>query len=76
MIQKTNPDHYVPEDSKVIEAFRRTKDDRYRIVFKLLVFSGIRLREAIHLFNTFNQDRLILNDKIAKYPLSLDRKLN
>ena len=43
---------------------------------KLLAFSGIRLREAIYLFNinNFDKNKLIFGEKIAKYPLSLDRK--
>jgi len=73
-IPRTNSDDYIPEDSKVIEAFKKFEDERYRILFKLLAFSGIRLKEAIYLLNSFNKDRLILSDKIAKYPLSLDRK--
>jgi len=31
------------------------------------------LREAVYLLNNFDKGRLILNEKIAKYPLSLDR---
>ena len=73
-IPRTNSDEYVPEDSKVIEAFRKFEDERYRILFKLLAFSGIRLKEAIYLLNNFNKDRLILSEKIAKYPLSLERR--
>ncbi|ADB57527.1 integrase [Archaeoglobus profundus] len=72
-IPKTNQDEYVPEDSKVIEVFRKFKDERYKILFKLLAFSGIRLREALHLLRTFDSNKLITNDKIAKYPLGLDR---
>jgi len=73
-LPKLNPDDYIPEDSKVIESFRKIEDERYRLVFKLLAFSGIRLREAVYLFNNFNRDKLIFGEKIAKYPLSLDRR--
>jgi len=73
-IPRTNSDDYIPEDSKVIETFRKMEDERYRLVFKLLAFSGIRLREAVYLVNNFDRNKLILNEKIAKYPLSLNRK--
>ena len=72
-IPKINQDEYFPEDSKVIETFRKFRDGRYKILFKLLVFSGIRLREALHLLKTFDKNKLITNDKIAKYPLGLNR---
>jgi len=74
-IPRSNSDDYIPEDFKVIEAFRGIEDERYQLVYKLLAFSGIRLREAVYLFNNFDENRLIIvNDKIAKYPLSLERK--
>jgi intergrase/recombinase len=73
-IPKTNHDDYIPDDSKVIGAFRKIEDNRYRLIFKLLALSGIRLRGAVYLFNTFDKDRLVINDKIARYPLSFDRK--
>jgi len=73
-IPKANQDEYVPEDSKVIETFRKFKDERYKILFKLLTFSGIRLRESLHLLRTFDSNKLINNDKIAKYPLGLNRR--
>jgi len=72
-IPKTNQDKYVPEDSKIIEVFRKFKDERYKILFKLLAFSGIRLREALYLLRTFDSNKLITNEKIAKYPLGLNR---
>ncbi|MEX2703518.1 MAG: integrase [Candidatus Baldrarchaeota archaeon] len=73
-IPKTNVDDYVPGDEKVVLAFKRFRNESYRVLFKLLAFSGIRLKEALYLLNNFNKDRLIVNRKVAKYPLSLDRR--
>ena len=73
-IPKGGTDDYIPDNDKVIQAFKKFRDERYRKLFKLLAFSGIRLREAIHFFNNFNKNKLIVNEKIAKYPLSLDRR--
>ena len=72
-IPKTNIDNYIPEDEKIILAFKKVSDTRYRILFKLLAFSGIRLREALYLLNHFDTERVILNKEIAKYPLGLER---
>jgi intergrase/recombinase len=72
-IPKTNIDNYIPEDEKIVLAFGKVNDERYKILFKLLAFSGIRLREALYLLNHFDTERVILNKEIAKYPLSLER---
>jgi len=73
-ILRTKSDDYVPEDEKVIEAFRRINDEKYQLVFKLLAFSGIRVVEAVYLLNNFNKEKGIIGEKIAKYPLSLERR--
>jgi intergrase/recombinase len=72
-IPKANQDEYVPNNSKVIKAFRKFRDEKYKLLFKLLAFSGIRLRGSLHLLRTFDPNKLITNEKIAKYPLGLDR---
>ena len=73
-IPQINVDDYVPETEKVISAFQSIEDKRYRLVFKLLAFSGIRLTEADHLFRHFDAARIITNGETARYPLHLDRK--
>ena len=73
-LPKTNTDNFIPEDDKVISAFNRVGDERYKILFKLRAFSGIRLREAVYLLNNFDEKRVITNNEFAKYPLSLERR--
>jgi intergrase/recombinase len=64
---------YAPAEVKIIFAFEKVSDARYRMLFKLLAFSGIRLRETLYLLNHFDTERVIVYKKIAKYPLSLKR---
>ena len=73
-IPPTRVDDYIPETEKVVSAFKEIEDKRYRLFFKLLAFSGIRLTEAFYLFTHFDQDRIITNRAVARYPLHLDRK--
>ncbi len=73
-IPKTNPDNYVPETEQILNAYKLIEDERYRLLFKLLVYSGLRLKEAVYLLNNYNSSRILINGKIAKCPLSLDRK--
>jgi len=72
-IPRTNTDNFVPEDEQVISALNKIEDRKYRLAYKLLVYSGIRLREAVYLLNNYHENKIITNGIIAKYPLSLDR---
>lgn len=73
-IPRTNPDSYIPDDKTVINAFSKFENSRYKIVFKLLLYSGLRIREALELLKDFDKSKLIVNGNIAKYPLNIDRK--
>jgi intergrase/recombinase len=73
-IPKANTDNFVPDDEQVISALNKIEDKQYRLVYKLLVYSGIRLREGVYLLNNYRENRIITNGVIAKYPLSLERK--
>ena len=73
-IPQTNVDNYIPEDAKLILAFNRLDNENYRIVFRLLTYSGIRLIEAIYLLNNYDAKKMIRTNEIAKYPLNLVRK--
>ena len=54
-IPRTNPDSYIPDDKTVINAFSKFEDNRYKIVFKLLLYSGLRIREALELLKDFDK---------------------
>ena len=71
---KSNPDGYIPSDEEIKTAFKRFDDEKYKIVFKLLAFSGLRIREAVEMLNDFNENRLMINGNIARYPLFSKRK--
>ncbi len=73
-IPQTNIDTYVPSDEEIINAYKRLKDERYKLMFKVLAVSGVRLCEVVWLFNNFDKRKFMVNGNIAKYPLNLDRK--
>jgi len=73
-IPKTNSDDYIPTTKKVVETFHKLEDRKYKILYRLLAYSGIRLVEASCLLSSFDKNRLITNQNIAKYPLSLHRE--
>ncbi len=73
-IPQTGVDTYVPSDEEIINAYKKAKDERYKLLFKLLAVSGLRLCEGVWLLSNFDKRRLMVNRKIAKYPLNLDRR--
>ena len=72
-IVRTNPDNYVPDDNKVIEAYKRI-NPKYKTVFKLFLFSGIRITEAVLFLREYNRDKVVTNGNISRYPLFAIRR--
>jgi len=59
-------------DKEIQEAYKviKQRGEEKRILFELLVYSGIRLTHAVQLVNTFNYQKVyIVNEKVARYPL-------
>jgi len=60
-------------NEQVAEAYElikeKWKDEATEILFKLVVFSGIRFEHAHRLINTFDKRKLIIEDNIAYYPI-------
>ncbi len=72
--RKTGIDLYIPDNETVIKAYSKLKNDRDRTVFKVLLFSGIRATEVVKFLNEFDKEKLIINNKVAKYPLNYIRR--
>ncbi len=70
---KPNPDNYVPGDDKVLEAYQNI-NPKYKIVFKLLLFSGIRATEAVMFFKEYSREKVEIKGNVARYPLFSLRK--
>ena len=69
-IPKSGVDLYIPGIGKVIDTYHNITNEKYKLLYKVLACSGIRLREGILLFKQFDPDKLIINGEVAKYPLS------
>ena len=72
-LDRTGTDDYVPETPEVLEAFEKFQLADYVLAFKLILYSGIRLIEAVEFLRTYDSNRLMEGELIAKYPLSMDR---
>jgi len=70
---RSNVDNFIPDDTRVLEAYNNLTSERERVIFSVLAYSGIRQTEAMKLLNEWDSSRLIINNTIAKYPLNWTR---
>ena len=73
-IPKTGIDTYRPPTEKVLRDYMRIDMEKYRIIYELLCYSGIRVREAIYMLKNYDESILITYRNFAKYPLNYLRK--
>ncbi|MHB8357956.1 MAG: integrase [Thermoplasmataceae archaeon] len=71
--RKTSPDGFIPSDEKVKEVLRKIDNPSMKTAFLVLATSGIRIMELVKMIKEFDKDKLIVNHKIAKYPLNYFR---
>jgi len=69
-LKKVRPRRTFLTTEEIREAYKHFEDNSvFSTIFKLLVFSGLRLRHAVYLLNTYDRNKLILGETYAKYPL-------
>jgi intergrase/recombinase len=71
--EKGQSDNFVPSDKQVIEALLKINDKRFRTMFLIFAYSGIRGTELVKMVREFDKDKLIINGTIAKYQLFYSR---
>ena len=59
-------------DEELIEAYNKLKNRKlaFRTIFKMLVYSGARLKHVYEALKTFNPERVVIMNKIARYPIT------
>ena len=68
---KSNVREVYISDEELVEAYERIKGNKQlRLCFKLLVFSGLRLKHLWEAMKGFDRSKLIIKDNIARYPVS------
>ena len=71
-VRKANVDRTYITTGEIQAAWEQVKaynEKRREMAFKLLVFSGLRLAHVHYLLTTFDSEKLIFHNNIAKYPL-------
>ncbi len=74
-VKRSGVDLYVPSDEDVLNALRRAckASEELCWVYKLLVFSGLRLEEVVKVIKDQQEDRWIKLEGFYKYPLAWRR---
>ncbi|WP_167890281.1 integrase [Thermococcus sp. 18S1] len=75
VIRSTGTDLYVPDDAEVRGWYEKRGEweEPYQLVFELILFSGIRVSEALKVLSEFEPSRLHINDQYAYYDLGWSR---
>ncbi|MEM4690640.1 MAG: integrase [Archaeoglobaceae archaeon] len=56
-------------DEELRKAYSEIKREEIKLIFELMVFSGVRLKHIIRALNSFNsQDVVVVNKKVRRYP--------
>ena len=71
--RKTTPDGYVPTDMDVKKAYESIANEKDKLLFHILAFSGIRVTELVKMLRELDKSKLITEGKISKYPLNYNR---
>ncbi|OYT30302.1 MAG: hypothetical protein B6U95_00575 [Thermofilum sp. ex4484_82] len=69
-IPRSNIDFRIPNESEVLDSFRRINRNDIKAVYSLLISGGIRVIEAIRLLRDYDESLLIRKDGFMLYPLS------
>ena len=72
-VKKSQPDTYVPTDEVVKQAYNKIKDERVKLYFEILAYSGVRVTEMAKLLSEFEAKNLIKSDTYARYTLNFKR---
>ena len=69
-VKKSKPDTYVPTDEVVKQAYKKIKDERVKLYFEILAYSGVRVTEMAKLLSEFDAKNLVKLDTYARYTLN------
>jgi len=72
-IPQTGSDDFVPETDYVAKTYGKIGCESYKIVYKLIFYSGIRSIEAVQMLSNYDPRNLMTNRRVARYPLNMVR---
>ena len=72
-VKKSKPDNYVPTDDRIREVFSKLNDERDKLFFQILAYSGARITEMSKMLSEFDPQNLVKHDTFARYTLNYKR---
>ena len=72
-VPRAGIDLYVPDEETVLNSLRRARNRNIRLVYLLLLSSGLRLVEVYNILKSFDKRRLYHYDNFSRYPLYWER---
>ncbi len=71
-VKKSKPDTYVPTDEKIRETYEKLTNDKDKIIFQILAFSGVRITEMSKMLLEYNPQNLTRKGSFARYSLNFN----
>ena len=72
-VKKSKPDTYVPNDEKIRETYEKLTNDKDKIIFQILAFSGVRITEMSKMLLEYDPKNLTRKGSYARYSLNFNR---
>lgn len=73
-LEKSRQDVYVPSDNEVLDNFKLISDKELKLVYLVLVTSGIRFGECLEFLTSFDKSKFKVSSNIVSYNVSNLRK--
>lgn len=72
-VKKSKPDTYVPTDEKINEAYGKLINDKDKLLFQILAFSGVRITEMSKMLLEYDPQNITRKGSYARYSLNFNR---
>jgi intergrase/recombinase len=73
IIKRSNPDNYLPSDEEVKQAYSKLTDEKDKLIFLILAFSGSRVAEMVKMLSEYEPTSLVKKDEYMRYSLNYQR---
>jgi len=73
-VPKTGADPEYPPTQEIVRGYQILKREELRLLYCVLLYSGIRVVEGVHMLKNFDPSSLIrINGKAYRYPINWER---
>lgn len=73
IIKRSKPDNFLPSDEEVMKAYNKLTDEKDRLIFLILAFSGSRVAEMVKMLSEYDPSFLTKKDNYIRYSLNYQR---